>query len=173
MKKEISHIRFIEDYYKLKRNKYINPQFWGGHLPKSWFNDVFFNLNLDVICKVLKIWRENPPSEDILENFKECLNYKTLTDNYFHRIILYRNKENREIIYHLIHFGLEVDNNITLAVDEIESKIKQLEEDKLFLKKVKAGKKIAQYIEEAMDDEFEMKPLRTKIDLGKIKRMYK
>ena len=171
MEKEVSHIQFVEDYYKLDRNKYINPNSWGGYLPKSWFNDVFFNLSFEVILLILKGWRENSPSYQVLENFKECLNYKTMRENYFNRIITFRSEENREIIYHLIHFGLECDQNILEAVNEIDKKIARLEEDKLFLEKIRAGKMIANYVEEAMDDEFEMKPLRAKIDIGNIKRL--
>jgi hypothetical protein len=171
MEMEISHSQFVKDYYKLKRNKYINPNSWGGYLPKSWFNDVFFNLSFEVILLILKGWRKNPPSFEVLENFKDCLNYKTMGENYFNRIITFRNHKNREIIYHLIYFGLECDQNILDAVDEISKKIERLEEDKLFLEKIKAGKMIAEYIEDAMDDEFEMKPLRAKIDLGNIKRL--
>ena len=41
-------------------------------------------------------------------------------------------------------------------------------EYKEYFDKVNAGKKIVRFIKEQIDDEFEMKPLRTKIDLKKI-----
>lgn len=169
----ISHQQFIKDYYKLNRNKYINPNSWGGNLPKSWLIDVFYNLSLDIILKIFRNWRKIKLPEEILKDLKECLNYKTLKQNYFKKIIYNNDDKTKELIYHLIYFGLEIDNNIQDAVNEIDNKIRILKNKKQFLLEVKAGKKIANYIEIAMDDEFEMKPLRTKIDLGKIQRLIK
>jgi len=169
---QISHRKFIEDYYKLNKNKFIKPETWGGYLPKSWFHDAFFNINVEIILKILKVWRKENLKKEILEDFKECLNYKTMRGNYFNRIINYRNQENREIIYHLIYFGLEVDENILETINDLDKKIDNLEEEKMFLEKLKAGHKIDNYIEEAMDDEFEIKPLRMRIDMRKIKDLY-
>jgi hypothetical protein len=46
----------------------------------------------------------------------------------------------------------------------LNNKCIELEYEKYVIKKLIAGKKIANFIEDAMNDEFEMKPLRTAID---------
>ena len=91
-----------------------------------------------------------------------------MVHNYFLRLLIY-NRDDTELIYLMIHFGLEVDDNIFRAIVESESKIEKLQRNILILRRLKAGIKIAKFIENAMDDEFEMKPLRTKIDLRKFK----
>jgi hypothetical protein len=65
---------------------------------------------------------------------------------------------------------------------DLEPRTIEYQKDKLFdspeiikwneyFNKVEAGRKIVRYIKNALNDEFEMKPLRTKIDLKKFKEL--
>jgi len=165
--KTVSHYYFMTDYIKLVANGNNYTTYWGYLQSKLWFQDACQTTNVNVIIKILKKWKNNNPSKDILEDFKMCLNYKMMQDNYFQRIIRNSYDENKELIYLLTYFGLEIDNDINKAINEISNKINNLQKSKLFLEKLRAGKKIAKYIDNAMDDRLEMKPLRTRIDIRK------
>jgi hypothetical protein len=167
----LSHSQFAKDFKIVTGKEYRLLKDTDWYIPSYWFHDIFTMLDNKILTKVLKMWKKESPSEEVLEDFKKSINY-IKKDNYFLRLLTY-NKDDSELIYLMIHFGLEVDDNIFRAIIDIETRIEKLEINKIFLKRLQAGIKIAKYIEEAMDDKFEMKPLRTKIDLRKLKDLYK
>ena len=168
MKSE-SFLLFIEEFKEIT-GKY--PQFFNNLGGLSWFRDIFQLVDKKIIYKILMKWKSKPPDKKILSDLKESLNHKTSGDNYIERLLIYQDQEERSLIYLLIFFGLQIEDNIKNSIKETENKINKLEENLQFLRKLSAGKKIANYIEEAMDDEFELKPLRTRIDMRKIKDLY-
>ena len=161
---------FIQDFIEISKKGY--PQFFNDFKGNSWFRDAFQLLDKKIIYKILSKWKKQKLSQEIFLDFKKVLNYQIPRDNYIERLLLYQGQEEKELIYLLINFGLEIDSNVNNSIIEIEKKINRLENNLQFLKKLRAGKKIANYIEEAMDDEFDLKPLRSRIDMRKIKDLY-
>jgi hypothetical protein len=77
-----------------------------------------------------------------------------------------------------VYFGADIDNS-NPEEDEVYVNCLELIEvtyninlEKLKIK-IRAGRKIAKFIKDALNDEFEMKPLRTKIDLRKFEDLIK
>ena len=139
-----------------------------------------------LLIKIMNEWKKKPPKKEILSEFKKLLNIKfdsqvdyniykdiTLTEYIieitFSNYVLKEYKMKFESCFLLMellaYYDVEVDKYV-YRIDEI---LKPLEICKNIMIRMTAGKKIAKYIEKQMDDEFEMKPLRTKIDMRKIK----
>jgi hypothetical protein len=79
---------------------------------------------------------------------------------------------NKEYVFHLILNLL--DFNIYVSdkdVKDLRERNRVYIDLEYKMSRLVAGNKIVKYIENAMDDEFEMKPLRTKIDLRKFKEI--
>jgi hypothetical protein len=130
---------------------------------------------------------KKPPSKEVLNEFKDILKIKieyfereefelkdkniieiiidcTFTNSYVDRHYNIKLEDCFDLIELLAYYEVEVDKYIYI-IDEYK---KPLETCKTIMKRMAAGKKIANFIEKAMDDEFELKPLRTKIDMRKI-----
>lgn len=139
----------------------------------------------ELLIKIMNVWKKKPPKKEILLEFKKLLNIKFDADvdcSIFKNITLteyiieitfssdilreYKMKfENCFLLMELLaYYDVEVDKYV-YRIDEI---LKPLEICRNIMIRMTAGKKIAKYIEKQMDDEFEMKPLRTKIDMRKI-----
>ncbi len=157
----MSYELYLKDYYyyaNLIKNK------------KNWVEEIL-NINLSTLIYFIK---NNKINKDILKDFKKCINYSdTLIDTLYSKNIYYHCSHLSDLLSLLLKYGLEL-KKLEYYYKLINSnKIKliginnEVEDDKLLIKKLIAGKKIANAIENAMDDEKEMKPLRTKIDLRK------
>jgi hypothetical protein len=122
----------------------------------EWIVDTL-EVEFDFFVNTFEKWKKKSPGEEVLEDLKKVINdsYEEIIPRIFNRL------KTEKIINLLVYFGLEEEIYINLMQGIMEC-INIF--DKAF-----AGKKIANFIENAMDDEFEMKPLRTKIDLRKIK----
>jgi hypothetical protein len=77
------------------------------------------------------------------------------------------------LIENLVYFNILTDEQIEKIYSTNAILLAHQEVVMDTITKIKAGRKIAKFVKENLDDEFEMKPMRTKIDLNKIKRLIK
>ena len=128
-----THKQFVKDFKLItgKELRILKDTDW--FIPRDWFHEVFTILDFTIITKILKKWKEDNLSKELLDDFKLSIN-RVKKDNYFLRLLIHNN-DNGELIYLLIHFGLEVDDNIFKAIIEIESKIEKLQKNMIFFKK--------------------------------------
>jgi hypothetical protein len=157
---------------------------------EDWVAQLLLNTEKENI-KMFRYWKENNPSKKCLESIKYCINKylvskdyycvrdrrsKKLPDNYIFNCyckylinseyIVLNEEEIFEMLDLLIYFGADVnlgDNKATI----FKKFIKTTRLNQLF-NEVESGRKIVNFMKDKLDDEFEMKPLRTKIDMRKI-----
>jgi hypothetical protein len=108
--------------------------------------------------RILEGFKKNKPSKLILNDLKKKINENKS------ELIVYFNENNR-LIFLLLYFGLDIlylEFRYKLDKDDF-----QLTEEEY--KKMIAGFKIVRFVEEYMDDEFEMRNMRSLIDMRRIK----
>lgn len=160
------------DISKSGFNNYYNwvYEFWHySHI------EVYSDLKNNIIYKIMKIWKKEPPPKYVLEDFKKCLlgypnfynlNHKdkykiNMIDNIMYYIVKYNEVKLFEMIELIVYFTKNFEMNYDL--EDIKNS-----EIKLKIEKLIAGKKIANFVEKYMDDEFELRSMRMRIDLRKI-----
>jgi hypothetical protein len=159
--------------------------------PGGWLE--YLNNEQDGLLKLFRKWREFPPEKIILEDFKTVLNsnsyifidsvkkYITYDSYDFFKDLGYRIEdpyyfaeiyfeERKEIFDSFIEFGYEITR-------EDIKEIKNLEDRKSTVlnqfTRIEAGKKIARFIEDKMDDEFHLSELRKRIEKRRFEDLMK
>ena len=141
---------------------------------KIWAHYLIWT-DYDLFKTILKEWRNNLPSQNILRDFKKTLNVSRKIDVV--PILLtpcYLTINDEEFIRNLVYFGADID----LINNEGHSQFKFIDyaqsENYLgvtilrkILKEAKAARIIVRAAKRALDDEIYLTELRKKIDLRK------
>lgn len=147
-----------------------------------YFYWAYYQLEKKSFLNLLRKWKKNPPPKKVLKDFKKIINFHTYGCGKESNLLFdiysineeednYNDKEILELLELLLYFGLHplhvIDNKtFFLYVKDSNKDLCQL------LKKALAARVIVRAIKKALDDEFEMKPLRTRIDMNKISRLF-
>ena len=129
--------------------------------------DLRYNENKkSLINEIIEVIKKN--SNELfkkLESFHNLNHY--IPRNYNNEQML---KFHIELIENLIYFNIFNDEQIKMIYEIIEEFLNYHQSLLESVSRIKAGRKIAKFIKENLDDEFEMKPMRSKIDMSKIER---
>lgn len=136
---------------------------------KNTIYNIYFNVFS--YCKILHLEEDYEIVYLMVKLLKDRENFYNLLEWVLSCDKDYPNKDNlNKIFYSTLP---EKDCKFLLLNINLEIlKIEKLKEKKEKLEKTLYGKKIVKFIEKEMDDEFEMKPMRTKIDMNRIKDLY-
>lgn len=142
----------------------------------------------DPLFTVLKAWREKPPPKRVLKDLKRLLNLprrfmscnglRTLGDTTVMSLTLYNlchdpffiEQEYLELLIRFAGICEDHEDTIEYLSKKMGERVKMCLSWEEFYTKVTFGKKIVRFVEEHMDDEHEMKPMRARIEVGKMVR---
>ena len=150
--------------------------------PKNgWVNFLVYH-NDELLAKILKMWRTNLPSKEILEDLKKMLNFSK-TKNRIPTLLIACSIgiKDEEFYNNLIYFGVDIDIDIyEYGQDNVKClDILQIHHFKtvMFLRKLLkeacASRIIVRAVKRALDDEIYLTELRRKIDLRRYLDLYK
>jgi hypothetical protein len=140
--------------------------------PKNgWVNFLVYH-NDELLAKILKMWRTNLPSKEILEDLKKMLNFSK-TKNRISTLLIACSIGNKdeEFYNNLVYFGVDIDiykyeqeNVKCLDILQIHH-FKTVMFLRKLLKEACASRIIVRAVKRALDDEIYLTDLRKKIDL--------
>lgn len=160
--------------------------------PGAWLS-LFDSDTYSELIELFSIWKRYPPCKFILDDFKTVLNYngdifidaveKYIiydTSEYFENKYYYSENEysdcmdylnnKKKLFEYFLDFGYEITDKDMEKIKDIEDRKSNILNQFI---KIRAGKKIARFIEKAMDDEFELSELRKRIELRRFKDLMK
>lgn len=142
------------DNFNVKEQKEILNDFYNCYLDVYYMKILKLEEDYELIYLLLKIFRNH---FNFYENLFLLINGKHI----------FPNLENIKKV-----FGLFLTDEICKKLINKKNKqlieLNKIKKEKDFLEKILFGKKIVKFVEKEMDDEFEMKPMRTRIDMRKI-----
>ena len=179
---ELSGLKAAEDLSKLKQKVVF-----GKEIIHHW---VFHQIYETSFLLLLKEWKKNLPSKEVLADFKKIINKEYIREGYENGNLLFlidilqefqflddtedqwTDKDIFQLLKHLLYFGLHPlqinsDNESFFLYVRDERSILNSALCQL-LKRALAARIIVRACKKALNDEFEMKPLRTKIDMRKL-----
>lgn len=188
-KKNIKYIKedydyfndYIKDYYT-KPNYNLEDYFLKDEVYLIEFNTIF-NLfkEEEKLINLLNEWKINPPPKKILDIFKNILNFKynhydggvpncylinivikgIIDLNYMYDYVSFEKTSNcYKLLELFIFFGANINKKSLKILKKPYKKSKEMID---LFNKVINGKKIVKFIKYNLNDEIEMKPLRTKL----------